>query len=60
MSGTRFNKVNDPSVLLMSSEEDDEEEEVVYNHPQKKVSQIKLPILNTNFKSWNKDNHIKT
>ena len=44
----------------MSSEEDDEEEEVVYNHPQKKVSQIKLPILNTNFKSWTKDNHIKT
>ncbi len=59
MSGTRFNKLNDPSVLLMSSEEDDEEEEV-NNHPQKKVSQIILPILNSNSKFSTKHNNIKT
>lgn len=61
-NGTRINKLNDPSALLLSSEEDDENEEVdnhIY-HPQPKVSTIILPIVNSNSKTLRKQENVKT
>ena len=42
----------------MSSEDDDEEEQVNY-HPQKNVTQIILPKLNSTSKSFSKHKNIK-